>query len=206
VSRDRKLSSAGAALGLVLAGLSGVLTSVGHETTSSAQPIVHASAPAPSASHANALFLPDPVLHPGKRSTMTKAQLCDPSFRTAHVRPSTSYTNKLKALMLGDGGTVKAPSGTTYRVTGEHLPGALADYELDHLINLAIGGNPEDPKNLWMEPWERKGRKLASVGYGAETKDVLENRLRRELCRGGIGIQKAQAEIARNWMSAKALP
>jgi hypothetical protein len=153
-----------------------------------------------------ALFLPDPQLHSGKRSTMSKAQLCAADFRTSSVRPPTRYTNKLKELMLSDGGTITAPSGKTYRVNGEHLPGKVSDYELDHLINLAIGGHPENPENLWMEPWEKKGRKLAPVGFGAETKDVLENRLRRAVCKGTLGITKAQDEIAADWMTAKALP
>lgn len=207
MSAGRTTGTIGATIGLVLASMSGVLTSVGNDTSTGARGASAATANVASTStHVMALFLPDPDLHPGKRSSMTTAQLCDPSFRTGSVRPTTSYTNKVKVLMLGNGGSISAPSGTNYRVKGEHLPGAVGDYELDHLINLAIGGHPEDPKNLWMEPWEKKGRRLAPIGYGAETKDVLENRLRREVCNGTIGITVAQRQISVDWTTAKAVP
>jgi hypothetical protein len=80
--------------------------------------------------------------------------LCSSGFTTKSVRPPTSYTNKLKNLEIGD-------------------------YELDHLISLEIGGNPVDPKNLWLQPWERRGARFLPAGEGAESKDVIENRLHR---------------------------
>ncbi len=126
-----------------------------------------------------------------------------PRYSTKTVRPSTSYTNRLKQLELGAGGTIKGPSGRSYTVMGEHLPGTIADYELDHLISLQLGGNPEDPANLWMEPRERKGTHLASPGVGAESKDVVEGRLHREVCKTGqLVLPQAQQEIATNWMTA----
>jgi hypothetical protein len=152
-----------------------------------------------------ALVVPDPALHPGARNTsVTKGQLCSADYKTSDVRPPTSYTNRLKQLELGDGGTIVGPSGKTYTVTGEHLPGAIADYELDHLISLELGGNPEDPANLWMEPWERKGAHLAAPGQGAESKDVVEGRLHRAVCGlGSLTLSKAQDEIASDWMTAR---
>jgi hypothetical protein len=150
-----------------------------------------------------ALFLPDPSLHPGVISDLSETTLCSGTFTTKSVRPPVSYTNKLKQLELGDGGPITGPSGTTYQVVGEHLPGAISDYELDHLVSLELGGNPEDPKNLWMEPWERKGLKLAPTGRGAESKDVVENRLHREVCAGTITLGDAQHEIATDWTTAR---
>ena len=164
----------------------------------------HTHAPTP-ATPAPAAYLPDRTLHPGAvNTTLPVEQLCAAGFTTSSIRPPVSYTDKLKALELGDGGSITAPSGATYTVVGEHLPGTVADYELDHLIALEIGGNPEDPKNLWMEPWERRGPDhLAAVGQGAESKDVVENRLHREVCAGTVTLPDAQHEIASDWATAK---
>jgi hypothetical protein len=151
-----------------------------------------------------ALFFPDPALHPGAINTgLGASQLCDPAFRTRSIRPPVSYTSKLKQLELDGGGSIKAPSGATYVVEGENLPGTVADYELDHLISLELGGNPEDPKNLWMQPWEKRGAHFAPSGEGAESKDVVENRLHREVCAGTISLTDAQREIASDWTAAR---
>jgi len=52
------------------------------------------------------------------------------------------------------------------------LTGQAANYEEDHFIPLEVGGNPEDPGNLWPEPWNLK---IGSSDYGAHTKDFLES-------------------------------
>lgn len=143
----------------------------------------------------------DPVLHPGAtHPDLTKAQLCGDEFRTSQVRPPTSYTNKVKKLMLGDGGDIKAPNGRTYTVVGEHLPGSIGDYELDHLISLQIGGHPVDPRNLWMQPWTKTGS--LKVERGAEEKDKIENALRRQVCKRGMPLAEAQRRIADDWRTA----
>ncbi len=150
-----------------------------------------------------ALVKPDSVLHPGAIDpTLTTARLCSRTFSTKTVRPPTSYTNKLKKLEIGNGGTITAPNGTTYQVTGEHLPGTPSDYELDHLISLELGGNPTDPKNLWLEAWERRDAQFLPAGEGAESKDVIENRLHREVCAGTVPLNQAQQEIATDWTTA----
>ena len=155
--------------------------------------------PAPSA-----LLFPDPDLHPGVINPgLSATDLCAAGFTTKSIRPRTSYTNKLKSLEIGSGGQITDPNGVTYPVTGENLPGQVSDYELDHLISLELGGNPFDPKNLWMEPWERRGAEFASAGHGAESKDVVENRLHREVCAGQIALSDAQREIATDWTSAR---
>jgi hypothetical protein len=152
------------------------------------------------------LVFPDRTLHPGAiNPNIDSVGLCSTGFRTSTIRPPVSYTDKLKQLELGGGGTITVPGGgPTYVVTGEHLPGKISDYELDHLIPLEIGGNPTDPRNLWMQPWERKGSPaLAAAGQGAESKDVVENRLHREVCNGTITLERAQGEIATDWETAK---
>jgi hypothetical protein len=168
------------------------------------QPTVERSATEVGIAPPAALFLPDPELHPGAVSPeLTSTDLCAKGFTTKSIRPSTSYTNRLKLLELGSGDSIKAPNGVTYSVAGENLPGSVRDYELDHLIPLTLGGNPVDPKNLWMQPWERKGAELAPAGRGAESKDVVENRLHREVCAGLVALADAQHEIATDWTAAR---
>jgi hypothetical protein len=188
-------------LGVALTAASGGIAAV----DASSQPTASFTAQASSSSHrsASALLKPDPTLHPSAIDpAATKARLCAPGFTTKSVRPPTSYTGPLKHLELGGGGRIVAPSGTNYTVVGEQLPGQVGDYELDHLISLELGGNPERPANLWMEPYERKGSRLAPLGLGAESKDVVENRLHREVCAGTISLAAAQQAIANNWMTA----
>ena len=206
-------AAAGIALAAAAAGI-GSLDVHGRGSQSSSTPITTVQAspsstlstgsPPGSVAAPAALVFPDPTLHPGAINTnLDMTQLCAAGFSTKTIRPPVAYTDRLKALELGAGGTIIAPSGTTYNVVGEQLPGVISDYELDHLISLEIGGNPEDPKNLWMEPWERKGAHLAAAGQGAESKDVVENRLHREICAGTLTLADAQTEIATNWATAK---
>ena len=153
---------------------------------------------------APARILPDHALHPGAvDAAVSAARLCAAGFSTRVMRPPESYTGRIKSLELGGGGSITGPSGTTYTVVGEHLPGLVSDYELDHLIALEIGGNPEDPRNLWMEPWERRGTRPAPAGEGAESKDAVENRLHREVCAGALTLATAQAELAADWETAR---
>lgn len=92
---------------------------------------------------------------------------------TATVRPSTTYTNALKVAQM------------LFR----HLPGDTDAYEEDHFIPLELGGAPRDPANLWPEP--RTGPH-ASAGR----KDVVENRLHREVCAGTITLAEARIQVA----------
>lgn len=97
---------------------------------------------------------------------------------TKTIRPSASYTNKLKAKQIKQFG----------------LTGAISDYEEDHLISLEIGGNPTSEKNLWPQLW---------VGdYNAHMKDQLENSLKREVCTGKITLLQAQSEVSKDWIAA----
>lgn len=104
--------------------------------------------------------------------------ICVPGW-TATVRPSTSYSNGLKAKLLRDQG----------------MPASYArKYELDHFIPLALGGHPRKPENLWLEPWDGE--------WGARTKDRLEVKLKNLVCKGRLSLQRAQDEIRRNWIAA----
>lgn len=91
---------------------------------------------------------------------------------TATVRPSTSFTNALKAA----------------QIKARHLPGAIAGYEEDHWIPLELGGAPSDPRNLWPEP--RRGPHAS-----AAAKDRAENRLKAAVCAGSLSLVDAQVQI-----------
>lgn len=127
--------------------------------------------------------LPDPICTPGvadPRVTQDNilATICVSGY-TTRVRPSSSYTNALKAQQI------KAYGYTDTK---------LADYEEDHLIPLEIGGHPTDPKNLWPEP--------LTGPYPATKKDGVENSLHTKVCAGLMTLAAAQVGIAKNWESA----
>ncbi|MCU1488233.1 MAG: hypothetical protein JWN67_4979 [Actinomycetia bacterium] len=106
---------------------------------------------------------------------------------SASVRPPTSYTGPLE---------VKQIAAYGYK---NRTP---SDFELDHLISLELGGSPRDPKNLWPEPWEKQGAKLVPTGFGAESKDKLEDYLHRAVCAKRIKLVDAQRMEAVGWIAA----
>ena len=101
---------------------------------------------------------------------------------TATIRPTTTYTNKLKDTQLA----------TTYKDYVAIWGSKPSSYEEDHLISLQLGGDPSDPKNLWPEPY---------AGNGARKKDVTETALKRLVCDGTIKLKDAQKAIL-DWPSA----
>jgi len=124
--------------------------------------------------------LPDANCTPGAIDTTVtqnniQSTICVSGY-TSTVRPSTSYTNKLKAQQIIDYG---------YTDTN------MSNYEEDHLISLELGGSPTDTKNLWPEPY--------NIPNGARVKDRLENLLHKMVCNGTIPLATAQYEIATNW-------
>lgn len=70
------------------------------------------------------------------------------------------------------------------------LGGEKSDYELDHVIPLELGGCPDCPENLWMEPY---------ASPGAHEKDRVENFLHREVCSDHLSLTSAQQMIVRDW-------
>ncbi|MEU3374146.1 hypothetical protein ACFYM2_21535 [Streptomyces sp. NPDC006711] len=129
------------------------------------------------------LPLPDASCTPGSynpdvtQSTIDST-ICVPGW-TATVRPSTSYTNGLKAQGIIDYG---------YSDT------SMSDYEEDHLVPLELGGAPKDPANLWPEPH-----------YGSQTaysKDGVETKLKNAVCDGRTTLSAARAAIRTDWTTA----
>ena len=100
---------------------------------------------------------------------------------TATIRPSSSYTSKLKKGQL---------SGTYSYYSNK----VMGDYEEDHLISLQLGGSPTSVKNLWPQPY--------AGSIGARAKDQVETKLKRLICAGKITLKTAQLAIASNWYQA----
>jgi hypothetical protein len=88
---------------------------------------------------------------------------------TRTIRPPTEYTNDLKLRQL--------------RAYG--FPGGPRDYQEDHLVSLELGGDPDDPRNLWPE---RRPR--------ADQVDELENELNDKICSGAMSLRDAQRRIS----------
>ena len=128
--------------------------------------------------------LPDASCTPGAVDpsvTQSNIQqtICVPGY-TAKVRPPTSFTDRLKVMLMA-----------AYNLTGQ----PLANFELDHLIPLELGGAPRDAANLWPEPWTGSGN--------ARQKDVIENFLHDQVCRGTTTLADSQRQIATDWSAVR---
>jgi hypothetical protein len=136
----------------------------------------------------NGVVLPNRQLTPGATDPrVTQADIARTicvSGYTATVRPPESVT-----------GAIKVRAMAAYGLAGS----SQANYELDHLIALELGGAPADPRNLWPEPWERRGARVAAPGGGAESKDKVENAAHAAVCSGRLTLAAAQQAIAADW-------
>ncbi len=79
--------------------------------------------------------------------------------------------------------------------------GSLAQAEYDHLISLELGGDPNDPRNLWVEPPSPGHR--SSQGF-TNPKDTVENRAHQLVCSRVVRLAVMQRAMAKNWLSALA--
>lgn len=146
------------------------------------------SASAPGSCHyryAGAYPLPDPTCTPGATNPqVTQADIgstiCASGY-TSRIRPPESIT-----------AAEKEGSAAAYGYTGSFSTG-----EYDHLIPLEVGGDPNDPANLWVEPNDNSN---AISTYN--TKDKLENKMRDLVCSGELTLGVAQKAIATNWVAA----
>jgi len=105
------------------------------------------------------------------------ATICQPGFSRS-LRPAYAITDPLKRQMM----------------QAQHLGEAMADYELDHLIPISLGGAPLDTKDLWLQP--RQGR--ANAG----DKNALAYVLWRLVCEHRLPLGTAQKAISRDWITA----
>lgn len=132
--------------------------------------------------------LPDPVCTPGAtnpdvtQGTIRKT-ICVSGW-TKTVRPPVSVTNRMKRISMAEYGFTGSPR----------------DVEYDHLISLQLGGAPEDPRNLFPEPYDVPND---NNDLGARNKDVVESRLKREICAGRMTLTEAQRIIATDWRQGR---
>jgi hypothetical protein len=94
--------------------------------------------------------------------------VCSPGY-TAKVRPSFSYTQRIKIRQI---------------YTLGYLDTVPQDYEEDHLVPLELGGSPKDERNLWPEPWTQ-----------ADASDPIEDRLHTLVCTAEMSLSEARKEI-----------
>jgi hypothetical protein len=121
---------------------------------------------------------PVEVLNPDVRPETIDQTICVPGY-AASVRPATSYSNGVKARLLRDSGIDLVEA---------------SQYELDHVLPLAVGGHPRNLKNLALQPWNGE--------EGARRKDRLERRLQQLVCSRLLGLRDAQAAIWTDWQAA----
>ncbi|MFD5465329.1 hypothetical protein ACFWIQ_21245 [Kitasatospora sp. NPDC127059] len=133
------------------------------------------------------LPLPDSACTPGVTNPdvtqdTIDSTICVPGYSTS-IRPSTSYTNRLKVQQIAQYG---------------YADTSTADYEEDHFIPLSLGGHPTDPGNLWPEPHYATD----SSGLTSTDKDTVEYKLYRAVCNHQVDLVPAQQAIATNWTTA----
>ena len=144
--------------------------------------------PAPGSCHytfAGSDPLPDPHCTPGALNPQVTqgtigSTICRSGYSSS-IRPPESITE-----------AEKRGSASAYSYTGPFSTG-----EYDHLVSLELGGDPNDPANLWVEPNDKPGATTT-----ANSKDVLENRLHGLVCAGQLPLATAQDAIASNWVTA----
>ncbi|WP_393072210.1 hypothetical protein [Streptomyces sp. LN704] len=163
----RRVTATTTALGMAAAGLVIAVSGTAHASACSQSYL-----PLPDSSCTPGSYNPD-VTQSNIHSTICVSGWTDT------VRPSTSYTNPLKAQGIIDYG---------YSDTN------MSDYEEDHLVPLELGGAPRDPGNLWPEP--HYGTKTAY------TKDGTETKLKNAVCNGTITLSAARSAIKSNWTTA----
>ena len=115
------------------------------------------------------------ALNPDVDEDTIDATICASGY-TKFVRPATSYTNGVKKKLMREAGIDEARIG---------------DYELDHIVPLALGGHPRKLSNLMLQPWQGE--------HGAKLKDGLEVRLQSLVCHGTLDLTDAQVCIAQDW-------
>jgi cytochrome c-type biogenesis protein CcmH/NrfF len=116
-----------------------------------------------------------PSLNPDVRQDTIASTICSPGY-TSLVRPASVYTNGVKLKLVRNAGQDEA---------------AMADYELDHIVPLALGGHPRALDNLQLQPWSE-----------ARRKDRIEVKLQCLVCAGQITLPDAQTAIATDWEAA----
>ena len=134
--------------------------------------------------------LPDPKCTPGalnpKVTQSTLSWTICRSGYTSSIRPPTSVT-----------GVEKGANARSYGYKG-----SLSQAEYDHLIPLELGGDPNDSRNLWVEP-PSPGHSISQTFHNP--KDQIENDARQLVCAHKVTLIAMQRALASNWTTALAV-
>ncbi|MFJ9931391.1 hypothetical protein ACIRU5_35905 [Streptomyces misionensis] len=123
------------------------------------------------------------AISPAVTQATLASTICRKGGYTKGIRPPESVT-----------GPEKRANAASYGYTGR-----LGDAEYDHLISLELGGDPNDARNLWVEPPD-PGHK---TGSGANNlKDPVESKLHTAVCSGKTTLKAAQQAIVTDWTTA----
>lgn len=101
--------------------------------------------------------------------------ICNPKFISARTPPpswTAAMTRRMAAVLFPD-----------------QNPDNLA---LDQLVPIALGGAPQDLRNLWLQSWAGEAN--------GEKKNGLETLLNRMVCSGQLKLAAAQQAVAVNWI------
>ena len=129
---------------------------------------------------------------------------CTPGALNPRVTQATIFSTICRS---GYTATIRPPASVT---TAEKKAdarsyaygGSLSQAEYDHLVPLELGGDPNDPRNLWVEPPSPGHR--ASQGY-RNPKDSIENKAHSLVCKRIVLLSAMQRAIASNWTTALAV-
>ena len=130
--------------------------------------------------------LPDPACTPGATDptvtqTNLKTTVCRKGGYTSSVRPPEAITEPAKKQIMAAYG----------------IPWSKASsYELDHLVELAIGG-ASDTRNLWPEP--NTLLTATPSEYVHNDKDQIEQTAFTHLCSGKVTLAESQDQMATDW-------
>jgi len=133
---------------------------------------------------ATAVFLAGVFIYPyswapGVRNPeMDEKTLCSATFRTSSIRPSTEYTNKLKAIQIREHPEVDCSNGC----------------EEDHVWPIEAGGDPKDSDNLSPQPY-CPARTAGTTCFGAREKDKVENYWHKMICEGKMTIDDVELQL-----------
>ena len=99
--------------------------------------------------------------------------ICVPGW-TKKIRPRGAFAKRIKTRLIRALGS--APD--------------LSAFVLDHRLPLALGGAPDDPRNLALQPWKE-----------APEKNRTETCLARAVCAGRLWPQRSMAMMSPIWVA-----
>ncbi|WP_051837033.1 hypothetical protein [Streptomyces sp. NRRL WC-3742] len=142
------------------------------------------------------------------RYTADKQPLPDPNCTPGAISPAVNQGNIIDTICKQGGytSTIRPPANITGKEKAENAKsygytGPTGDSEYDHLISLQLGGDPNDPRNLWVQPPSPDH----VPGKGPNNpKDSVETHIHTAICKGQTTLAAAQQAIATDWTTAEA--